>query len=217
MTRFLRAVAGCVVASLCLSVVAAEKAKRRAPIDYSHVPREVVSDELRKDLLQFMLLRQRLLTPPQTCAYQTGGVCVIQVPVILLPDPKDTTGMTQYCVALFPAEFHLPGSASTNTEKTIVWSLLPPSPAPTGPATFTFYDEPNHGIIILSDDNKQIHAGTLGDGTMPVDATKYLVRDKHKGKNEAVYLPIVVRTDNPGTTSKKVSVCGTPDPKVVSD
>ena len=207
--------------SLCLGVGAAENgaAKRKPPIDFSPHSKFEVTTELRQQLLQFMLLRKKLLIPPVTCVLQPGGVCVVDVQVILLPDPADPTKQTEYCVALFPEVVHMPAPASsTNPEKTIVWSLLPPSPGPVvGPATFTFYDEPNHGIIILSDIKKQMRAGTLGDGTSPIDATKYLIKDKHKTTGDAVYLPIVVRIDNPGTSAEKKSVCGTPDPRITND
>ena len=215
--RLLVSVAAFVLASLGSSVLAADnpKAKTRSPIDYSKTTKVLITDDQRRDFLQFMLLRKKLFLHSQTGMFQAGGVCVIEVPVILLNDPAP--GGQQYCVALFPEEIHLGPGGSGNSEKIIVWALTPPDPAPAGPATFTFYDEPNHGIILLSDTNKQMRGGALGDGTTPINATRYLFKNKHKVANVAVYLPIVVRTDNPGTAAAKVSVCGTPDPKVVSD
>jgi hypothetical protein len=63
-----------------------------------------------------------------------------------------------------------------------------------------------------------MHNGALGDGTTPVDSTKYLIKNKHRVKGEAVYIPVIVRTDAATTTDpEKVSVCGTPDPRIAND
>ena len=222
MKRFLKVLAACVMASLCVSVPGVQnpKAKRSKspPIVYTGKSDIKVTDELMAQFLKFMQLRAVLFTPPTTCVLQSGGVCVIEVPIILVSD----SGGTQYCVGLFPEKVSLAATATGNPEKTIVWSLIPPSSAPAG-ATFTFFDDSGAlskapGIIILSDIKKQMHNGALGDGTTtPPDATKYLIKNKHKLKGEAVYIPIIVRTDNAGTPSEKVSVCGTPDPRIAND
>ncbi len=220
----LRTLAACALAVLSASIAAAEPGKpakqaKAAPIEYAGKADVTITDERKKQLLQFMQLRSVLFTKPQPCVFQPGGKCVIEVPVILLDDPANST---QYCVALFPEEVSLGPAASTDPGKFVVWSLIAPSPAPAG-ARFTFFDDKAAvgkapGIIILSDKNKQLHGGTLGDGTStPPDPTKYLFRNKHKLQNKAVYIPIVVRTDNLGTASEKVSVCGTPDPRIAND
>jgi len=210
---------------LSLSVVGAEpskKAKRTkdAPkIVYTGQSDVKITDDLLKQLLQFMQLRSVLFTAPRPCVLQPGGVCVIEVPIILLKDP---TSGADYCVGLFPEEVSLAGTAAGNPEKTIVWSLIRPSSAPAN-ATFTFFDDKATvgkapGIIILNDKKKQLHGGTLGDGTTtPPDATKWLVKNKHVLTGKAVYIPVVVRTDDPGGAAEKVSVCGTPDPRIAND
>jgi hypothetical protein len=108
-----------------------------------------------------------------------------------------------------------------NPEKTIVWYLDPQFTVPSG-SKFTFYDEKDHGIIILTDNDHQMHNGELGDGTQAPgsdpDPTKYLFRHKNnKAKAVSVYLPIIVRTDNAGMPSEEVSVCGIPDPRIAND
>jgi hypothetical protein len=213
MERFLKIVAACVMASLCLSVPAAEKPKAKA-IDYSKAITVVITEQMTADLLRFMQLRRTLLVPvKEACSYQTGGVCPIEIPVVLLQDPADAT--KQYCVAVFPEVVKLPGAGAGSIEKTVVWSLKPKSPPPPG-VTFTFYSEKDHGIILLKNGSNQMHSGTHGDGTATQpDKTKYLFKNKHKVQGaQAVYLPIVVRTDNAGTPTEKVSVCGTPDPLI---
>jgi hypothetical protein len=179
---------------------------------------DITDEKLRLQWMQFMQLRSVLFTKSAPCVYQTGAVCLIEVPIVLLKDPN--TG-ADYCVGLFPEELSLGPAAPPG--KTIVWSLIQPTtPFPAG-TTFTFFDDKATvgkapSIIVLSDKHKQLNGGTLGDGTLTVpDPTKYLIRHKHTVPNRAVYLPIVVRTDNPGTASEKVSVCGTPDPTIAND
>jgi hypothetical protein len=210
----------CLLAAVCLSVFAARKppAKERVSIDYSKAIAPLITDERLTEIQKSIVLHRLLLVPlsDPTCPLQSGGVCPIEIPVLLLPDPADTTKF--YCVAVFPEVVVLPGSTVTNpSEKIIVWALKPASPPPPG-TTFTFYDEKNHGIILLKNGSTQLHHGALGDGTLPLDPTKYMFRSKNNvSKAEAVYLPIVVRTDDAGKPSEKVSVCGTPDPRIQND
>lgn len=222
----LRVIAACVMASVCLSVVAAEKptAKAKAQaIDYSKAITIPITDKLKEDLRRFIRLRSTLLVKltDEECKLQSGGVCPIMIPILLVEDPEDPA--KEYCVAVFPEVVKLPGAGSSSTEKTVVWSLVMPGSATKPPgATFTFYSEKDHGgqkdmgILLLKNGSNQMHSGTRGDGTSAQpDKTKYLFKNKHKIPNaKGVYLPIVVRTDNAGTSSEKVSVCGTPDPLI---
>lgn len=222
MKRLQRKLVFCAFAALSLSVAQAEsdksvKRSKTTAIPYTGKADVSVTEEMRKQLLQFMQYRALLFTRSRPCVILTDRVCLIEVPVILLPDQASGT---VYCVALFPEEVSL--GPAPSTEKTIVWSLIPPSSAPAG-TTFTFFDDKAAvskapGIIVLSDGKKQLHDGTLGDGTVtPPDPTKYLIKHRHKVKNVGVYIPVVVRTDNPGAASEKVSVCGTPDPRIAND
>src|SRR4051794_35294243 len=111
MGYFHRAAAGCVMASLCLSVFAAEnpKAKRQLKIDYSKAQRVEVTDQMRANFPKSIEGRRALLAknvPP--CQYQPGGVCAFNIPVILVPDPADPANI--YCVAVFPEVLSLPGA-----------------------------------------------------------------------------------------------------------
>lgn len=225
MNRVPRTLAACLLALISVSVVAQPVKKKHsasakpAPIQYSGRSDFQTDDKLMNQFLLFMQLRTKLFTPPKTCAIKPAGVCVIEVPVILVPDPANGA---EYCVALFPETVSFTGTTATDPGKKVVWSLIQPSPPPAG-ATFTFFDDKTTinkapGIIILSDSKKQMENGSLGDGTSSTpDPTKYNFKNKHTAKGEAVYLPVVVRTDNAGTASAKVSMCGTPDPRIAND
>lgn len=219
MGHFQRAAVACVMASLCLSVLAAENPKaknKELKIDYSKALNvdKFVTPEMKADFLKFMQLRSALLVNVgEPCQFQSGGVCPIDIPVYLLAGSDGKV----YCAAAFPESVTLPGADPGDPGKIIVWRLVTTFPIPPG-ATFTFYSEKDHGIIVLSDPDKQMKKGNLGDGTTPVDPTKYMFTHKHnKSKAVSVYLPIVLRTDNAGTSTEKVSVCGTPDPRIAND
>ena len=212
-----RIVAVCAFGLLATGI-AASAAEQKRPIAknivYSGKLAPALTEEQRKLLLLFAQSRRVLFTESTTCVPQPGGVCVIEVPVYLLSDANGT-----YCVARFPEKYSIPGTPGS-TEKTIVWSLLPPADAPAN-ATFTFFEgkisNKALGIIVIKDGNTQLHDGALGDGTTPTDAKRFLIKNKHKIKGESVYIPIVVRKDDAGTSAEKVSVCGTPDPTIAND
>jgi hypothetical protein len=227
-----KAVSGLVVASICLSAAAqegkskaAQEAKPKAAqdvrsnvakpkkIDYGKAQKVTITEGMRANFAKFIEARRALLAKSETFEYQGGVFCAFEIPVILVPDPAKPADV--YCVAVFPENIDFPGTLPTASEKAIVWRLIPPSPAPAN-ATFTFFDKKDHGIIVLSDNSSQLKNGALGDGTLPLDPTKYMYQNKHKVKDKAVYLPIVVRTDTDPTNpaKKKVSVCGTPDPTI---
>ncbi len=224
MKRVQRRLAGCMLAVLSMGMVAAAERpavnRTKAPeIVYTGKADFELTIELQQKLLQFIKLRTVLFTKAKQCVLQAGGVCVIEVPIILLKDP---TGPEEYCVGLFPEEISITGTAPGNPVKTFVWSLIPPvSPPPN--AKFTFFDDQAAvgkapGIIVLKDSKKQLHGGMIGDGTVtPADPTKYLLKNKHREKGKAVYIPVVVRTDDAGLATEKVSVCGTPDPRIAND
>lgn len=224
MKRLKATLAVCMLAVLSMGMAAAAdrpvvKRTKAPELVYTGKADFELTIELRQQLLQFMKLRTVLFTKAKTCVLQPGGVCVIEVPIILL---KDSSGPDEYCVGLFPEEVSITGTASGNPVKTFVWSLIPPvSPPPN--ATFTFFDDQAAvgkapGIIVLKDAKKQLVGGMIGDGTTsPADPTKYLLKNKHREKGKAVYIPVVVRTDDAGLPAEKVSVCGTPDPRIAND
>jgi hypothetical protein len=223
MKHLLKAIVVCAIASFCVSAPAAEKAgknaKRGPPIDYSKALKFGIPEKYRTDFEAFIRARRALLVPlaDPNCPFQTGGVCAIEVPVFLWKHPTEST---LYCGAAFPELIKLPGSGPGSSEKTIVWSLKPVALNPGDPVPpaneITFYDD-KIGVILLKNDSSQMHNGARGDGTHGMgqpDTTKFLYQNKHKVKTaEAVYLPVVVRTESNG----KVSVCGTPDPRILND
>lgn len=194
------------------------KMRKNASIRYSGEPTVPLTADRIERLKLYAKVRAALVGPPYRCVYQTGGVCVIEVQVGLIDDGAGN----EYCVAPFPEEVQM--GIGDDLEKTIVWRLLRPANAPAS-STFTFFDDSKsihkaNGIIVVSDDKKQLKGGRLGDGTTsPPDPTKWLIKHKHQrnSKNTAVYLPLIVRTDDPGAANEKVSVCGTPDPRIAND
>lgn len=189
----------------------------KSKIDYSKYTGVKVDEKVLMLSKQYAQIRAR---PSEAvpCNDQSDGkrtVCVVRVPVILV---KDEAGQVT-CVAVFPEKLNAGKADKTKTnEKTIVWDLIPPSPALAPGVTFTFFDKSKSlsqapGMLFLNDTNDQIINGGLGDGTLSTpDATKYHVTDKLDSAGIATYLPIVVRTDNPGAHDEKVSMCATPDP-----
>ncbi len=187
-------------------------------IVYTNDPGVKIDDNLLRRLQQYVRSRSFLFTPPKSCVLQ-GGVCVIEIPVVLV---KDAQG-TDYCVALFPERVSISGTlAGKRNDTPIVWSLIPPKPAQAPGTTFTFFDDSHSldkakGILFLDDTQKQMDGAGLGDGiTLPADNTKYHVINQHSQKGLATYLPIVVRTDFANTPTPKVSMCGTPDPVIAN-
>lgn len=227
MRHFPKAVAACVIASLCVGASAAEKRRiktKNARIDYSLALKVKVPDNFKLNLEAFLLARKAIAIPldKDACEFQTGGVCAIEVPVFLWTNPADNI---MYCGAAFPELVKLPGAKSDNSDKTVVWRLIPTALSAGDPVPavgeITFYSEKNHGIILLKNGDSQMHSGKHGDGSEganPPDMTAYQFKNKHKVKGaEATYLPIVVRTDAASTPIGKVSVCGTPDPRILND
>jgi hypothetical protein len=60
-----------------------------------------------------------------------------------------------------------------------------------------------------------MHNGFLGDGKPGTpDPMKFNVKNKHKAIATAVYVPIVLKED---TVTHEISLCGTPDPRILND
>ena len=113
--------------------------------------------------------------------------------------------------------------------KTLVWEIqLPPDPDPPN-SKFEFYDETAPGIVskapgilVLNDSNpKQLRGGKIGNGnTGNEDPHFWNIKNDHKGKLDASYLPFIVHTvpaPTGSTDPAKVAVCGTPDPGILND
>jgi hypothetical protein len=227
MRHFSKAVAACVMASLCFGASAAEKRRiktKSPPIDYSLALKVKIPDNFKLNVETLLQARAALAgkLDKDACEFQLGGVCAIDVPVFLWTHPVSNI---MYCGAAFPELVKLPGSDPNNSDKTVVWRLVPTALSVGDPippvGEITFYSEKNHGIILLTNGFTQMHSGKHGDGTEgtnPPNMTAYQFKNKHKVKTaEAVYLPIVVRTDAASTPPGKVSVCATPDPRIMND
>jgi hypothetical protein len=189
--------------------IASQPDSKSAPYKLKDITLEFRQQVL-KSMAQTAQLRQLLLTAPVLCVLQ-GDKCRVPVQLIQVTDGTET-----YCVGLLPEVVTLQGTSGANSTKRIVWELIPPDP-PVANAEFFFHDESDHGIIWLSNFGSplQLHNGTLGDGSIgSPDRTRFVVRNRHRIKGEGVYVPIILQKD---TTTGKIALCGTPDPRMVND
>lgn len=220
MKRFSLAVAMFLLALLCQGC-AWEQPSAKAAVASRDVPKsgetqklKEITPDFRKQLLEYMRFRRFLFTDPIDCTIEDGDACPILIQLIQVSDASGT-----YCIGLLPEVVTLRNTAPGNGPKRIIWKLIPPIP-PVPNAEFYFHEENDHGILWLTNINsfpgqRQLHTGRLGDGSAgPVDPTKWHVRNRHRVRGEAVYVPIVMQKD---TVTGKIALCGTPDPKMVND
>jgi hypothetical protein len=176
---------------------------------------KLVTTEFLNQLLDWTKFREALYTDPIDDCPIVDNVCTIDIQLITVSDVSGT-----YCVGLLPRYVRLTKTQSSNPTKRIVWNLLPPDP-PVANADFFFYDEDDHGITWLTNIQsslpwqREFHTGRLGDGGSGATAkTKFSVMNRHRVKGDAVYVPIVLKRD---TVKNEISLCGTPDPRMVND
>ncbi len=204
----------CLVALFCQGASAQKTEKPPASkVSANPEPQKLkeITPQFRKQILENIQFRRLLFTDPIDCVIENGDVCPILVQLVEVSDANGT-----YCVGLLPEVVRLRNTSSGNGPKRIVWKLVLPSP-PVPNAEFFFHNENDHGIIWLSNFGSppQMHTGRLGDGgTGSPDRAKYVVSNRHKVTGEAVYVPIIMQKD---TTTGKISLCGTPDPRMVND
>lgn len=215
MKRLSATLVSLMIALFCQGVIAQSPEKPAAGMSAAKAePQRLkqITTEFRQQILQNREQFRRLLfTEPRDCVIEGGDICPIWVQLVQVSDANGT-----YCVGLLPEVVTLRGTAPNNAPKRIVWKLVPPSP-PVPNAEFFFHNENDHGIVWLSNfgSTLQLHTGRLGDGTVgAADRTKFVVRNRHRLKGEAVYVPIILQKD---TTTGKISLCGTPDPRMVND
>jgi hypothetical protein len=126
---------------------------------------------------------------------------------------QSTFGNDTSCLGLIPEEIHFP-KEDRGHPRTIVWGIRPPS-STVPAARFTFYDEKDHGIVVLNDTNPpELKDGKLGNGQQGnQDPAFYNIRNQHNQQATISYLPIILKTDSTGS----VAVCASPDPRIVND
>ena len=88
--------------------------------------------------------------------------------------------------------------------KTIAWNLTPPNLAG---VQFSFQDK--NGILVIEDPNTQLQPGNIGASN-----AQFVVKNKRKKTNDAIYLPIIVQTE---TATGVVTLCAASDPKIVNE
>lgn len=196
-------------------------AQAATPKAMSPAEREFIFTSARlKAAQQYVQAKQSLYTDPVDCS-PTADRC--RTVKIYITEPQDSSGI--YCVGLIPEVVRFGPAAQGNSEKTIVWEILPPAnPVEVG-SKYEFYDESVHiskapGIAILNDVNPaQLKNGKLGDGSGGnPDLHFYTMKNDHKKTLDAYYLPIIVKTVPASQTKPmQVALCGTPDPRITND
>lgn len=185
------------------------KAQAPRPRDF------VITPAILEKALRYAQSVRALFTDPVECN-PTGDVC--DRVRIYIVQPNDANGT--YCVGLIPEIVHFGGTSQSNSQKTIVWEIVPPaSPVPAN-STFEFYNDKVPGIVVLKDANPaQLKSGKLGNAnTGNVDPHFYNMKNDHKKPVDAAYLPIIVqKIPASGQDPAKVALCGTPDPRILND
>ncbi len=176
----------------------------------------VITPEIMRAALQFAIAKKAAYTDPVDC---NPVVNVCERVKIRIVQPQDANGV--YCVGLIPESIKF--GPSDNVAKTIVWEIVPPPPGTSNPpnSKYEFYEDSKvTGIVLLNDSNPaQLKNGKLGNGnTGNKDPLYYNMRNDHKKKLDASYLPIIVQRVPASTTDpEKVALCGTPDPRILND
>ena len=97
-------------------------AQATTPKAISPAEREFIFTPTRlKAAQQYVEAKQSLYTDPVDCNPSANRCQTVK---IYITEPKDASGI--YCVGLIPEVVRFGPAASGNTEKTIVWEILPP-------------------------------------------------------------------------------------------
>ena len=139
----------------------------------------------------------KLMGPAVECA-DNDSQC--DVPVTMTQGTVD--GVT-VCLARVAAEIKVKKRSGSPPLKTIAWNLTPPNMA-----GFEFSFQDKNGILVIEDPNTQLFPGNVG-----ASHAQFVVKNKRKRANEAIYLPIIVQTE---TATGLVSLCAASDPKIVN-
>ena len=176
----------------------------------------VITPDLLERATRYAAALRGLYTKPVPCD-PIADVCRV-VPIQIVQVDDGSGSGDKVCVGLIPEKI-LFGSVSGRAKR-IVWQIIPPLQLDPANSTFEFYDEKDHGIVVLNDVNPaQLKNGKLGNGNSGnTDPSYYNMFNSHNKKVDAYYLPIVVQKV-PATpfVDKKVALCGTPDPRILND
>jgi hypothetical protein len=176
----------------------------------------VITPALLERATHYAAALRGLYTDPVPCD-PIADVCrVVNIQIVQVDDGSSSGN--KVCVGLIPEKI-LFGTIS-GVAKRIVWQIIPPTQPDPANSTFEFYDEKDHGIVVLNDVNPvQLKNGKLGNGNSGnKDPSYYNMMNSHNKKVSAYYLPIVVqKVPASSTVDKKVALCGTPDPRILND
>lgn len=196
---------------------------QRSPPALKGKEQQAITKETLEIARIYVNARKALATKPVPCN-PTANVCErVKIEIIQIPDSDGNV----YCVGLIPEKVQF--GPPDNARKTIVWEIvLPANPDPSN-STFEFYDETTPGIVdkvpgivVLSDSTpRQLKGSKIGNGNAGnKDRHFWNMTNDHTDKLDASYLPFIVQTvpaPTGSTEPAKVSVCGTPDPRMTND
>lgn len=139
-----------------------------------------------------------LMGPPVECA-DDDSQC--DVPVTMKQGTVD--GLT-VCLARVAAEIKVKKRGGFPPTKKIAWNLTPPNMS-----GFEFSFQDKNGILVIEDPETQLQPGNIGASN-----AQFVVKNKRKKTNNAIYLPIIVQTE---TATGVVTLCAAADPKIVNE
>ncbi|HSW07637.1 hypothetical protein [Aquabacterium sp.] len=142
--------------------------------------------------------------------------CPIDVPVTVIQfDVNQDGNLVDYCLAEFPKDIYFSGTASGNPRRRIVWRMTPSTFTGTSGITYRFEFHEDYGILLATNPSGQITRGGQGDGVGSTDPWMYHMRNWHRAKVTAVYLPVVTHINT--ADASEMGVCATGDPRIVNN
>jgi hypothetical protein len=141
-----------------------------------------------------MAYRALLLGPPQPC---TSDPCMVTISANVI-----ASGAQTFCYVQFPASLTFANTSSGNPIKTITWSIN------TNGYLVEFHE--HHGILVVDAGKK----GQIIPDDSRTDELTYSAINKHRKKDVATYVPVVLYRANPTDVP---SLCATGDPQIVNN
>jgi hypothetical protein len=142
--------------------------------------------------------RGLVLSAPQPC---TSDPCMVTVSINYV-----STGGQTLCYATFPVSLTFVNTTSANPIKTIIWTIDPGTINPVG-SSVEFHK--TRGILVV--DRGQ---GQIVPDDERTDAHTYSAINKHRKKDTATYVPVILYRTNPALAP---SLCATADPQIVNN
>ena len=139
--------------------------------------------------------RGLLLDPPKAC---TSDPCTVPISAYVI----SSSDGQNFCYVKFPESLTFANTSPGNPIKTITWSIT------TNGYLVEFHEQ--HGILVVDAGKK----GQIIPDDSRTDELTYSAINKHRKKDVATYVPVVLYRANPGDAP---SLCATGDPQIVNN